>query len=50
MANWFGMFYIWGQTAVRWLANMEIAGAPVLGIIAACFITGVLLRSLLYKP
>lgn len=50
MAEWIAFFVSLFETCVQWLGSMEILGAPVLGILAAIFLLGVLLRALIYKP
>lgn len=50
LSDWISFFVALLGTAVEWLASMQIMSVPVLGIIAAAFILGVVLRSMLYKP
>lgn len=50
MQEWFAFIITVGTEAISWLGAMQIFGVPVAGFIVGCFLLGVLLRALLYKP
>ena len=49
MNEWLAWFISLIQTSVAWLSQMKLFDVPVIGIIAAIVIMGVILRALLYK-
>lgn len=49
MESWITWFIAVGQTSVQWLASMEIMDVPVLWIIGAVFVMGVMFRAFLFK-
>lgn len=50
MQDWVTFYISLMQTSVQWLASVSILGVPVLWIIGAAFLMGVLVRALIFKP
>lgn len=50
MQDWMTFFVALLVTCVQWLIQMQIMGVSVLYILIACFIFGIMFRSVLVKP
>lgn len=50
MADWIAFIITIGTETISWLSSMQILGVPLAGFIVGCFLLGVLLRALIYKP
>lgn len=49
MNEWLAWFISLIRTSVDWLSQMTIFDVPVIAILAAIFVMGVIFRALLYK-
>lgn len=49
MQSWVAWFVSLITTAVNWMTQMTIFDVPLIGIIAAVFVMGVMIDALLYK-
>lgn len=50
MQDWVSWYIALFQTTVQWLGSIQILGVPVLWIMIAAFLMGVMVRALLIKP
>lgn len=50
MEQWITWLIAFIQTTVQWLIITELLGVPILWIIGAFFVTGVMIRAFLIKP